>query len=178
MQNELHAGIVQIATFMICAQAISHFRPKESYAKYLRMLLSVMILVQIFQPFCSLFFGVSSRELAMAVEEFQERMNESMATAKEQSALAEEKLENMSLLEVQERLAEQENVKTEETDERNNKKGDTGKGDEEEISAEETDKEKISIEKRDKEELNKEKIDIENVDVDVKKIDIPTGKDY
>lgn len=108
MQNELNAGIAQIATFMICAQAIAHFRPKESYAKYLRMLLSLMILVQIFQPFCSLFFGVSSRELTMAVEEFQEKMDESMEKAAESAVLAEEKLENMSLWEVQERVAAQE----------------------------------------------------------------------
>lgn len=107
MQNELNAGIAQIATFMVCAQAIAHFRPKESYAKYLRMLLSLMILVQIFQPFCSLFFGVSSRELAMAVNEFQEKMDESMEAAVKQSVLTEEKLESMSLSEVQERVAAQ-----------------------------------------------------------------------
>lgn len=114
MQNELNTGIAQIATFMICAQAIAHFRPRESYAKYLRMLLSVMILVQIFQPFCSLFLGVGSMELATAVEEFQEKMDESMAMAAEQSVLAEERLESMSLSEVQERLAEQGNMEDEE----------------------------------------------------------------
>lgn len=123
MQNELNAGIAQIATFMICAQTIAHFRPKESYAKYLRMLLSLMILVQIFQPFCSLFFGVSSRELTMAVEEFQEKLDESMKKAAGQSVLSEEKLESMSLAEVRERvtaqedLAERENAEEKENEE-------------------------------------------------------------
>lgn len=110
MQNEWNAGIAQIATFMICAQAIAHFRPRESYGKYLRMLISVMILVQIFQPFCSLFFGVSSQEMTMAVAEFQEKLEESMAEAVKASALVEEKQESMSLSEVQERLAVQEDM--------------------------------------------------------------------
>lgn len=105
--NELQTAIGQIATFMICAQAIAHFRPRESYGKYLRMLLSVMILVQVFQPFCQLLWGISGEELYQGVEEFQKELDKSMATAAEQSVLTGEQLEQMSLSEVQERLEKQ-----------------------------------------------------------------------
>lgn len=108
--EEFKTAIGQIATFMICAQAIAHFRPKEVYGKYLRILLSVMILVQIFQPFCKLFWGISGQELYAGVEAFQRELDVGMRAAAEQSALVESRLENMSLLELQERLAEQEQI--------------------------------------------------------------------
>lgn len=110
MFDTLKTTVCQIAVFMICAQAIAHFRPKESYEKYLRMLLSVMILIQIFQPFCKLFFGVTGQELSASVESFQRELDISMEEAAEQSVLAGEKLETMSLLEVQERMVEQEEL--------------------------------------------------------------------
>lgn len=110
MLDAFKETICQIAIFMICAQAIVHFRPKEAYGKYLRMLLSVMILVQIFQPFSSLLFGVSGQQLSLGMAAFQEALEKSLDRASEQSALAQEKLENMSLQEVQERLAEQEQL--------------------------------------------------------------------
>lgn len=40
-------AICRIGIFMICSQAIVHFRPKASYEKYLKMLISAMILMQI-----------------------------------------------------------------------------------------------------------------------------------
>ena len=110
MFDTLKTTVCQIAVFMICAQAIAHFRPKESYEKYLRMLLSVMILIQLFQPFCKLIFGVTGQELSASVESFQRELDISMAEAAEQSVLAGEKLEAMSLLEVQERMTEQEEM--------------------------------------------------------------------
>ncbi len=107
MLKELQGTVCQIAIFMICAQAIVHFRAKESYAKYLRMLLGVMILVQIFQPFCQIFFGVTGQELSNSVEQFQADLNKSMEKALEHSAHTEQNLETMSLTEVQERLQQQ-----------------------------------------------------------------------
>ena len=113
MADEFKTTIGQLATFIICAQAITHFRPRDSYAKYLRMLLSVIILVQIFQPFCHLLWGISGAELYAGVEAFQEELDKSMAAAVEQSARVGAQLESMSLLEVQERLIRQEKENTE-----------------------------------------------------------------
>ena len=104
MLEALQTTVRQIAVFMICAQAISQFRPKEAYEKYLRMLLGAMVLIQLFLPFCKLFLGVSGQSLLTEVEKFQYELDISMSEAVKQSLLAEEKLESMSLQEVQERL--------------------------------------------------------------------------
>jgi len=107
MQDKFKAAIAQIAVFMICAQTIAHFRPKEAYEKYLRMLLSVMILLQIFQPFCRLIFGVAGQEFSTSIAQFQMDLESSMKEANLHAEIAGQKLEEMSLSEVQERLAEQ-----------------------------------------------------------------------
>lgn len=99
----MQSFIGQIGIFMICAQAILHFRPKESYGKYLRLLFSVMILIQIFQPVSSLFFGGSGVELQRSVQQFQEHLDESMEQAVKNAAASEEYLEQMSLEELQKR---------------------------------------------------------------------------
>ena len=46
----LYHVIGQVGIFLICAQTLIHFRPRESYEKYLKLLLSVMLLIQLFQP--------------------------------------------------------------------------------------------------------------------------------
>ena len=114
MLTTLKETVCQITVFMICAQAMIHFRPKDSYEKYLRMLLGAMILIQIFQPFCQLFCGVTGQELVANVEQFQRELDLGLEEASKQALLAGQKLEDMSLLEVQERLMRQED----ETEER------------------------------------------------------------
>ena len=109
MLTTLKETVCQITVFMICAQAITHFRPKDSYEIYLRMLLGAMILIQIFQPFCQLFCGVTGQELVASVEQFQRELDLGLEEASKQALLAGQKLEDMSLLEVQERLMRQEN---------------------------------------------------------------------
>ena len=50
----LYRLIGQVGIFLICAQTMVHFRPRESYEKYLKLLLSVMLLIQMLQPVLSL----------------------------------------------------------------------------------------------------------------------------
>lgn len=104
----MRSMIEQIGIFMICAQTIMHFRPKEVYGKYLRLLFSVMILVQILQPFSNLFFGGSGIEMQKSIQQFQSKLDESMAEAARRAAFSEEQLQRMSLEEVQERITAQE----------------------------------------------------------------------
>lgn len=42
--------IRRVGIFMICAQMIVHLKPNESYEKYLKLLMSVMVMVQIIFP--------------------------------------------------------------------------------------------------------------------------------
>ncbi len=43
----------QIAVFIICAQTLLHFRAKESYEKYIKLLISMMVLLLLLKPFFS-----------------------------------------------------------------------------------------------------------------------------
>lgn len=102
----LQSVIGQIGIFMICAQAILQFRPKEAYGKYLRLLFSAMILIQIVQPISGFFFGGSGRELEKSMQQFQSSVESSMAEAAKRAVEAEKQLEDRSLLELEERLSE------------------------------------------------------------------------
>lgn len=53
----LYHVIGQVGIFLICAQTLLHFRPKESYEKYLKLLLSVMLLIQLLQPLLTVLGG-------------------------------------------------------------------------------------------------------------------------
>ena len=48
--------IRNIGGFIICAQAIIHFRPKASYEKYLKVLVGIIVLVMLIVP-CFKLFG-------------------------------------------------------------------------------------------------------------------------
>lgn len=89
---------------MICAQAIIHFRPNGSYEKYLKLLVSVMVLLQLFAPLAGLLSGVGGGALTLedVVESLQEGMREAEKNAKETDAL----LEKMTLEEVRKRAQE------------------------------------------------------------------------
>lgn len=92
---------------MICAQAVIHFRPDQSYEKYLKLLVSVMILVQIFQPVGRFFLTGNGQELSDRIAWFQEQMEREMEQAARNSGRTGDLLEQMTLKEVQERLTEQ-----------------------------------------------------------------------
>lgn len=57
--------VCEIGIFMICTGAIVNFRPKASYEKYLKMLVSAMVLVQLFVAIGGFF----SAEGKMALQE-------------------------------------------------------------------------------------------------------------
>lgn len=43
--------IGRVAVFIICAQTLLHFRAKESYEKYIKLLISMMVLLLLLKPF-------------------------------------------------------------------------------------------------------------------------------
>ena len=90
MFSDLFRSICQVGVFMICAQAIVHFRPKGSYEKYLKVLVSVMILIQIFLPISRLFSKDIQTDVTAMVREFEQKLNQSM-TGVEQSVASSEK---------------------------------------------------------------------------------------
>lgn len=42
--------IRSMGVFLICAQMLIHFRPKSSYTKYLRLMVSLILLAQFVEP--------------------------------------------------------------------------------------------------------------------------------
>ncbi len=57
MGDRLLEVIKQVGIFMICAQMILHFKPSESYNKYIKLLISIMVLVQLMFPIMKIFGG-------------------------------------------------------------------------------------------------------------------------
>lgn len=63
MWEGLLNGIRQMGVFMIRAQALIYFKPKGSYEKYLKLLVSAMILVQLLGPVAALLSGKEGQSL-------------------------------------------------------------------------------------------------------------------
>ncbi len=96
--------VKQIGVFMICAQVILHFRPSVKYEKYLKLLISVMVLVQIIIPAVNLFTGRESKDFYMAVEKIQSEIDENMKQLEIENAINEENILNQTLEEIKSRI--------------------------------------------------------------------------
>lgn len=92
---------------MICAQAIVQFRPHESYEKYLKLLVGVMVLIQLFLPIGSLIAGVDRMNVTLQLDSFRESLEQGMEEARQQAQEADALLEQMTLEEVRRRMEEQ-----------------------------------------------------------------------
>lgn len=66
--------IGQIAVFMICAQTLMHFRAKESYEKYLKLLVSMMLLLLIAEPLMGLLGKGTDVDLIDRIQAYQQEL--------------------------------------------------------------------------------------------------------
>lgn len=115
MRNALFHAICKVGIFMICAQAIIHFRPREAYEKYLKLLVSVMILIQLFLPFGGFLLGESVGETAERLALFRERLEQEFRLSNLEAEETDKLLEQMTLEEVRRRMVEQESENVEES---------------------------------------------------------------
>lgn len=76
MFTGLFNSICSVGIFMISAQTILHFRPKAVYDKYLKLLISVMVLIQLLRPVMGLFGSMSMGEFEERVVWFDEQLKE------------------------------------------------------------------------------------------------------
>lgn len=65
MVDQLVAAISRIGIFIVCAQVIVHCRPKAAYEKYIRLLVSVMVLLMLCQPILA---GIDEISLSWGTE--------------------------------------------------------------------------------------------------------------
>ena len=98
-------SIVQVGIFMICAQVLIHFRPNGSYEKYMKMLVSIMILIQVAFPIAGLLTGGKSN-LEDRAAWFETRIQESMKAAQEAAEESDRLLEQMTLEQLKEQISE------------------------------------------------------------------------
>lgn len=98
----LYRVVGQAGIFLICAQTIVHFRPKEAYEKYLKLLLSVMLLTQLLQPVLSVFDGGADQNVQAQVEEFTEELQSVLNRASERAKQSQEDIGNTAAAVVQE----------------------------------------------------------------------------
>ncbi len=88
MFENLMESVCRTGIFILCAQVLLHFRPKAVYEKYLKMLVSAMILVQLFAPVGSLLPGADIWDWEGSMAEFEKAMEERLAqTAQEANQL-------------------------------------------------------------------------------------------
>ena len=92
---------------MICAQAIVQFRPHESYEKYLKLLVSVMILIQLFLPIRNLLEGADGIDADALLDSFRQSLEQEMEDAELKAQEMDALLEQMTLEEVRRRMEEQ-----------------------------------------------------------------------
>ncbi len=83
--------IGQVAIFLICAQTLLHFRAKDSYEKYIRLLISMMLLLLLAEPFLELFSTKEGGGFMDKMAVYEQRMEEVMGNG----LLQEEEIEQI-----------------------------------------------------------------------------------
>lgn len=99
-------NIVRMGIFMICAQVLIHFRPNGSYEKYMKLLVSVMVLAQIFFPVMNFFLG-EGQEMEERVAWFAQKVDETRKEALQSAGEAEGMLNRMTMEELKRQLESQ-----------------------------------------------------------------------
>ena len=86
--------IGQAGIFLICAQTLVHFRPKESYEKYLKLLLSVMLLLQLLHPVLTFLGGDGGQNVTKETIEFSTELQTVLEQASKQAEGSEERIQD------------------------------------------------------------------------------------
>lgn len=107
MGEKLFLLIRQIGIFMICAQMLLHFKASESYGKYIRLLMSMMVLIQLAAPLAGLLRQKSGEEWSLSLTRYEELVSERMTEINQTCQEAEAMLEAWTLDELKENLGEQ-----------------------------------------------------------------------
>lgn len=109
-------GIIkQVGIFMICAQMLLHFKASENYGKYVRLLMSMMVLIQLAVPLSGLLRGRTGENLAQGLTRYETLLTEQRGEINEACIQAEQLLEELTLEEIKTRIN---NQKTEESEQR------------------------------------------------------------
>ncbi len=104
MGDGLLQTIKQVGIFVICAQMILHFKPSESYGKYMRLLVSIMVLVQLLVPLMNIFLKSDVGSFSDRISYYEEMLSDNMKDISATCADAEKMLNNMTMEEIKTRI--------------------------------------------------------------------------
>ncbi len=94
--------IGQMAVFLICAQTLLYFRAKDSYEKYIKLLISMILLLLLTEPFLNLFHTGEGSGLWNGIATYGQAMEEVMG----QGLIEEEEIEQILQRITQEKVEE------------------------------------------------------------------------
>ena len=98
--------IGQLAIFLICAQTLIHFRPKESYEKYIKLLVSMMLLILLVEPVMSL-LGQGEQDAFLGdIERYEQELREVLTLSQSKEKQIEQILQKMIQQKVTENFEE------------------------------------------------------------------------
>ncbi len=69
-------SIKTMGVFLVCAQTLIHFKPKGAYEKYIRLLVSVMLLVQLLEPIGNMFGFLQKGELQKRIRNMEYKLEQ------------------------------------------------------------------------------------------------------
>ena len=102
-------AIGEVAVFIICAQTLLHFRAKESYEKYVKLLISMMVLLFLLKPFLNWGYGNEDAFFWEVVAGYQEQLGKDVFSIETEQGKMEEIVMSMAQTAVaQEELQENE----------------------------------------------------------------------
>ena len=104
-------SLIQTAVFMICARAMVQLRPKGDYEKYLKLLVSLMILSQITFALTGLWKGGGEQEKQL--EALERQLIENLSNADSLTGEAQRKVEALTMGQIRDALAQEEKKKQE-----------------------------------------------------------------
>ena len=113
MKTILFDAICRVGIFLICARTVVHFRPKGAYEKYLKLLVSAMVLIQLLFPMSSFFTEDDGFRVKSGIEFFTKEFEKDMEEIRSDLAGTDSLLRNMTLRQVREQTKQQEMGKQE-----------------------------------------------------------------
>lgn len=94
--DRLLESIGQIAVFIICAQTLLHFRAKASYEKYLKLLVSMMLLLLLVEPLMGMLGKGKEGDFFGRIEIYQQQLEGILENAQLDNEEITQILSNMS----------------------------------------------------------------------------------
>ncbi len=104
MEISIFGVIKQVGIFIICAQMILHFKAADKYGKYIRLLISFMVLVQLVVPIFGMVWNYDTEQFWESVEYYEDSIEQSIDEIKITDVFNEQEINSAILQEVKTRI--------------------------------------------------------------------------